>query len=193
MGLAILILGLAIFVANHVFTAFRGARAAAIARLGKPVYHTLYGIVSLVGVGLVVWGFADYRADEWVQIWSPPALMHHITVGLMLIAAILLVATFIHSHVKARAKYPLLAAVVVWAFAHLLANGDLGGILLFGTLLAWAAFARIAAEYRTDAAVPVAPKTWRGDVLVVVIGVALYLALGFWFHPHVIGLMVFTS
>lgn len=193
MGFAILILGLAIFVANHVFTAFRGARAAAIARLGRSVYYALYGIISLVGVALIVWGFADYRADEWVQIWSPPASMRHITVGLMLIAIILLVATFIPSHIKTRTKYPLLAAVVVWAFAHLLANGDLGGMLMFGTLLAWAVYARVAAEYRTDAAAPVAPKTWRGDVLVVVVGVALYLALGFWFHPHVIGLMVFTS
>lgn len=193
MGLAILILGLVLFVANHVFTVFRGARAAAMARLGKPVYHALYGGVSLVGVALIVWGFADYRAGEWVQIWSPPAFMRHITLGLMLIAAILLMAAFFPSHIKARTKYPLLAAVVVWAFAHLLANGDLGGMLMFGTLLAWAAYARIAAEYRTDVALPAAPKTWGGDVLVVIAGVALYLALGFWFHPHVIGLMVFTS
>lgn len=193
MGLAILILGLVIFVANHVFTVFRGTRAALIARLGKRIYYPLYGVISLVGVAVIVWGFADYRSGEWVQIWSPPVFMHHITVGLMLIVCILLVATFIPSHIKARTKYPLLAAVVVWAFAHLLANGDLGGIVMFGTLFVWAVYARIAAEYRTDVVLPAVPKTWRGDMLTVIVGVGLYLALGFWFHPQVIGLTVFTS
>jgi uncharacterized membrane protein len=192
MGLAVLILGLEVFIANHLFVTFRGARAAAIRRLGKPVYHSLFGIVSLVGLALIVWGFAQYRASEWTQVWSPPAVMRHITVGLMLIASILIAAYLIPSHIKARAKHPLLAAVKVWAFAHLLSNGDLGSMIMFGALLAWAVYARITAKRRTDVTPPVAPRGWKNDVAVLIAGIAIFLALGYWFHPHVIGVPVFT-
>ena len=191
MGLSVLILGLAIFVANHLFVTMRGARAAAIARFGFNAYRALFSIVSLAGLALIVWGFADYRAHGWIDVWHPPAFMRHITVGLMLFAAVLLTAVFIPSHIKAWAKHPMLAAVKIWAFAHLLSNGDLGSILLFGTFLGWAVYARIAAKRRTDAVLPVAPAGWVNDVIVVVIGVLVYLALGYLFHPFVIGVPVF--
>ena len=190
--MTILIVGLVVFIANHLFVTFRGARAAAIGRLGKPVYHTLFGIVSLIGLALIVWGFADYRASGLIPVWTPPAFARHITVGLMLIASILIAAYLIPSHIKARAKHPLLAAVKVWAFAHLLSNGDLGGMIMFGALLAWAVYAFVTAKYRTDVALPVAPPGWKNDVAVLIAGIAIFLALGYWFHPHVIGLTVFT-
>ncbi len=191
MGLSVLVLGLAIFVANHLFVTMRGARAAAIARLGIHAYRMLFSIMSVVGVALIVWGFVDYRAHGWIDLWYPPAFMRHITVGLMLFAAILLTAYFIPSHIQAWAKYPTLAAVKIWAFAHLLANGDLGSILMFGTFLAWAVYARIAAKARTDEVLPVAPAGWTNDIIVVVVGILVYLALGYVFHPIVIGVPVF--
>lgn len=192
MGLAVLVLGLAVFIASHLMVTFRDARAAAIARLGKPGYHTIFGVLALVGVALIAWGYADYRATEWTQLWSPPPFMRHITLGLMLIAAIVLVAWLVPSHIRAWSKFPLLLAVKIWAFAHLLVNGDLGSMIMFGALLAWAVYARIAAKHRADVVLPAAPASWLNDVFVVVAGVALYLALGFWFHPHVIGVPVFT-
>jgi uncharacterized membrane protein len=191
MGLGVLILGLVVFIANHLFVTFRGARAGAIARLGLPTYRALFGLVSLIGVALIAWGYADYRAHDWIQIWSPPGFMRHITVGLMLIAVILLTAAFIPSHIKARAKHPMLAAVKIWAFAHLLDNGDLGSMLLFGSFLAWAVYARISAKRRKDFVAPVAPAGWANDIIVVVLGVVIYLALGYAFHPIVIGVPVF--
>jgi uncharacterized membrane protein len=193
MGLTILIVGLALFVANHLFVGFRSARAAAIARLGKPVYHGLFGIVSLLAVALIVWGYARYRAGEWVQVWVPPPSMHHVTVGLMLIASVLIVASMVRSHIQAKARFPLTAAVKVWAFAHLLANGDLGSIVMFGTLLAWAIYASIDARRRKDIAVKPTPVGWTGDLAVVLGGIALYLVLGFLVHPYVIGVPVFGS
>ena len=192
LGLGILVLGLAIFIANHLFVTFRDARAAAIRSLGKPLYHSLFGLVSLIGLALIVWGFAQYRAGGWVQVWTPPAFMRHVTVGLMLIASVLVAAYLIPSHIKARAKHPLLAAVKVWAFAHLLSNGDLGGMILFGALLAWAVYAFVTAKHRTDVTLPVAPRGWKNDVAVLIAGNAIFLALGYWFHPHVIGVPVFT-
>ena len=192
MGLSILILGLVVFIANHLFVTFRGARAAAIASVGKPAYHTLFGIVSLAGLAMIVWGFAEYRATAWTPVWTPPAFMHHITVGLMLIASILLAAYAVPSHIKALSRYPLIAAVKVWAFAHLLSNGDLGSMIMFGSLLAWAVYASITARSRTDVVPPVAPSGWTGDVVLVIAGVVIFLALGLWFHPHVIGVPVLT-
>jgi len=193
MGLSILILGLAIFLATHVFVSFRGARAGIIERAGLPVYRSVFAIVSLVGLALIIWGYAQYRAHGLIQVWSPPAFMRHITVGLVLFAVIFLVAAFVPSQIRTRLKHPMLASVKTWALAHLLSNGDLGSILLFGTFLAWGVYARIAAKRRGDigcAAKP-APDGWTNDIIVVVLGIAAFLALGIWFHPYVIGVPVF--
>lgn len=192
MGLSVLILGLAVFHANHLFVTFRGARAGAIARFGLVGYRVVFSIVSLAGLALIVWGYGAYRAHDWIEVWSPPAFMRHLTIGLMVFAVILTVAVVIPSHIKARAKHPMLAAVKIWAFGHLLSNGDLGSILLFGSFLGWAVYARIAAKRRADEMLPVAPKGWTNDVIVVVLGIVLYLALGYVFHPIVIGVPVFV-
>jgi uncharacterized membrane protein len=85
----------------------------------------------------------------------------------------------------------MLASVKTWALAHLLSNGDLGSILLFGGFLAWAVYARISAKRRSDVVLPVAPAGWTNDIIVVVLGIVIYLALGFVFHPLVIGVPVF--
>jgi uncharacterized membrane protein len=193
MGLNILILGLAVFLATHVFVSFREARASVIERVGLPLYRSLFAIVSLVGLALIIWGYAQYRAHDLVQLWSPPAFMRHITIGLVFFAVVFVVAAFFPSHIKTRLKHPMLAGVKTWALAHLLSNGDLGSILLFGTFLAWGVYARIAAKRRGDigAAAKPAPQGWTNDVVVVVLGVAIFLALGFWFHPYVIGVPVF--
>lgn len=191
MGLTVLVLGLALFLANHLFVTRRDARAAVIARLGKPVYFTLFGLISLGALALIVWGYANYRAHEWVDIWQPPSFMRHITVLLMLFAVILATAVFIPSHIQAKAKYPMLAAVKTWALAHLLSNGDLGSILVFVTFLAWAVIARISAKRRSDAVLPVAPAGWTNDLIVVAVGIVVYLAIGYAFHPAIIGVPAF--
>jgi len=193
MGLGILILGLAVFLATHVFVSFREARSSVIERVGMPVYRGLFAIVSLAGLALIIWGYAQYRAHDLVQLWTPPAFMRHVTIGLVLFAMIFVVAAFFPSHIKTRLKHPMLAGVKTWALAHLLSNGDLGSVLLFGTFLAWGVYARIAAKRRGDigAAAKPAPDGWTNDIIVVVLGAAVFLALGFWFHPYVIGVPVF--
>jgi uncharacterized membrane protein len=191
MGLLILVLGLVVLLGAHVFVTFRGARADAIAKLGLNGYRALFTLVSLVGLALIVWGYGQYRALDLIQIWSPPAFLRHITVGLMLFAVIFFTAAFIPSHIKAKLKHPMLAGVKTWALAHLLSNGDLGSILLFGAFLAWGVYARIAAKRRGDVGTTTAPAGYTNDVLVVVIGIVIYLALGYAFHPMVVGAPVF--
>ena len=192
MGLAILVLGLVVFLATHVFVTFRGQRARLMARFGAG-YRALFGIVAIIGLALIVWGYSHYRAEGLIPVWSPPAVMRHVTVGLMLIAVIVFTAYFIPSHIKMWTKHPMFAGIKLWAFAHLLSNGDLGSILLFGSFLAWGVYARIAAKRRGDLGAAKAPAGWPNDIIVVVLGVIVFLLLGYYFHPYVIGVPVLTG
>jgi uncharacterized membrane protein len=191
MGLGVLIIGLAVFLGSHLFVIRRDNRAAVIAWIGLFAYRALFAVVAIAGLALIVWGFWQYRAHDWIQVWSPPAFMRHITIGLMLIAVILFVSVVVPSHIKTKAKHPVLAATKIWAFAHLLSNGDLGSILLFGSFLAWAVYARIAAKRRGDGGATAAPSGWTNDIIVVLLGIVIYLALGYAFHPILIGVPVF--
>jgi uncharacterized membrane protein len=190
MGLEILILGLVVFLGSHVFVTFRETRAAAIARLGAG-YRLLFALVAIVGLALIVKGYADYRVHGLIQIWTPPAFMRHITVTLMLFASIFLVAFFIPSHIKAWIKHPMVTSVKTWALAHLLSNGDLGSIILFGAFLLWGGYARVAAKRRGDRGFANPPTGWTNDIIVVVLGVVVFFLLGYYFHPYVIGVPVF--
>jgi len=190
-GLLVMILGLVLFFAAHVFTTKREARAQAIARLGEGTYKILYAVVSLAGLALIVWGFAHYRATGWIDVWYPPKAMKHITLALMLPAVILVVASYLRGRIYATLKHPMLAGIKLWAAAHLLANGDLGSIILFGSFLGWAVYDRISLKHRTDSGGPPIPVGGvSNDLIAVAVGVVAYLALAFAFHPVVIGVPV---
>jgi len=191
MGLAVMILGLVLFLGAHTLPAQRKWRRRAIAALGEGGYKIVYALVSLLGIALIVWGFAHYRATGWVDIWNPPKAFKHITVALMLPAVILVVAAYIRGHIYTALKHPMLAGVKLWAAAHLLANGDLGSIILFGSFLGWAVFDRISLKRRSDAGAPAIPVGgWGNDLIAVAVGIIAYLALAFAFHPVVIGVPV---
>jgi len=196
MGLALMILGLAVFFAPHVFTTRRDARAAVIALIGEGPYKGLYSLVSIIGVILIGWGFARYRAGEWIDVWNPPAWTRHVTVALTWPAIIFIVAAYIPGNIKRALKHPMLVGVKLWAVAHLISNGDLGSIILFGAILAWAVFDRISLKRRPEAGAgaPAIPAGgWRNDVVAAIVGTLVYLALGFVFHPLVIGRPVFGT
>jgi uncharacterized membrane protein len=191
----ILILGLVIFLGTHVFTMRRDARAAAIARLGERPYKALYSLVSLLGLVLIVWGFGRYRAYEWIDVWYPPVWTRHLALLLVWAAFIAFVAAYLPGRIKRALKHPMLAGVKIWALAHLLANGDLGSILLFGSILAWAVAARITVKRRRDEVRdhggPVAePAGWRNDVTAIVLGTVLWFVFARWLHPLLIGVPV---
>lgn len=191
-GLLVMVVGLVLFLGAHVFTTRREARAQVIARLGEGTYKLAYTVVALAGLALIVWGFAEYRnGGGWIQLWTPPKALKHINLALMLPAVIMMVAAYIRGRIYTTLKHPMLAGVKLWAFGHLLANGDLGGIILFGSILAWAVFDRISLKRRADAGGPPIPVGGVGnDVIAVVIGIVVYLALTFAFHPVVLGIPV---
>jgi uncharacterized membrane protein len=191
MGLAVMILGLVLFLGIHTLTTQRKLRARLIASTGEGGYKIGYALVSLLGLALIVWGFAHYRATEWIDVWYPPKVLRHIAVALMLPAVILVVAAYIRGRIYTTVKHPMLSGVKLWAAAHLIANGDLGGIILFGSFLGWAVFDRISLKRRTDAGAPPIPVGGASnDLIAVAVGIVAYLALAFAFHPVVIGVPV---
>ena len=192
MGLLGMILGLALFLGVHALTTQRELRARLIASAGEGGYKIGYSLVSALGLVLIVWGFAHYRATGMWEVWTPPKALKHVTVALMLPAVILVVAAYIRGRIYTALKHPMLAGVKLWAAAHLIANGDLGGIILFGSFLGWAVFDRISLKHRADSGAPPIPVGGPGnDLIAVAVGFVAYLALAFAFHPVVIGVPVF--
>src|SRR5215207_9851046 len=182
MGLAILVLGLAVFIGAHVFVTRREARTAVIARFGEGAYKGLFSLVSLIGIVLIVWGFARYRAPGYVDLWYPPVWTRHLAALLVWPSLIMIVAAYIPRNIKRTLKPPMLSGVKLWALAHLIANGDLGSIILFGGILAWAVFDRITLKRRTDPGAPPIPVGgWGKDAAAFVVGTLLYVALGLLF------------
>jgi uncharacterized membrane protein len=192
MGLLVMILGLVLFLGVHTLTTQRKLRASVIASTGEGGYKIGYALASLLGLVLIVRGFANYRATGWIDVWYPPTALKHITVALMLPAVILVVAAYIRGRIYTTVKHPMLTGVKLWAAAHLLANGDLGSIILFGSFLGWAVYDRISLKHRADAGAPPIPVGGPGnDLIAVAVWIVAYLALGFAFHPVVIGVPVF--
>jgi uncharacterized membrane protein len=192
MGLLGMILGLVLFFGVHTLTTQRELRARVIASSGEGGYKIGYSLVSALGLVLIVWGFAHYRATGWIDVWQPPTAFKHLTVALMLPAVILVVASYIRGRIYTRLKHPMLTGIKLWAAAHLLANGDLGSIILFGSFLGWAVFDRISLKHRADSGAPPIPVGGpSNDLIAVAVGIVAYLALAFAFHPVVIGVPVF--
>jgi uncharacterized membrane protein len=185
----LMLLGLIIFLGAHAFTTMRAQRAAVIARIGEGPYKGLYSLISLVGLVLIAWGYAESRAEGQLLIWAPPVWSRHLALALMIPASILLVATYVPSHIRSWLKHPMLVAIKTWAVAHLIANGDAATMLLALAVLAWAVFVRISMKRRDEPPKP-APSGWTGDAAAVVAGLVLFLALAYLFHPYVIGVPV---
>ena len=194
MGLGVLILGLALFIGTHLFVTRRSQRAAVIARIGEWPYKGLVSVISIIAVVLIGWGFARYRATEWIDVWYPPSWARHLNVLLMWPAVICVTAAYFPGDIKRTLKHPMLVGVKLWAAGHLIANGDLGSIILFGSFLAWAVVDRISLKYRADLGAPPIPYGGRrNDYLAIVVGTILYFALGLVFHPLVIGVPAFGT
>jgi uncharacterized membrane protein len=183
-----LILGLILFLGIHTFTTLRSTRAAVIGRLGEGPYKGLYSLVAAIGLLLMIWGFGRYRSAGYIQVWNPPfAVFHPIALVLLWFALVALVAAYAPpSKIKATLHHPMLVAIKAWALSHLLVNGDLGSMLLFGALLVWAVYDHIAVRRRGDEGAPPVARIGRNDVLVIAIGTVAYFAI-LWLHESLIG------
>lgn len=190
-----LILGLLMFLGMHSARIFaEGWRTQVIATKGPGAWKGLYTVVSLVGFGLIVWGYGQARLAPLV-LWGSPAWTRHLASLLVLVAMVLLAAAYVpRNGIKARLHHPMVLAVKVWALAHLLANNTLADLLLFGGFLLWAALDFRAARQRDRAAGTVYPAgTWAASLTTVVVGVVAWGAFAFWLHTLLFGVRPFGA
>lgn len=187
--MAMMLLGLVLFIGVHVLTTLPDVRAGLAAQVGEGAYKGFFSLLAAAGLLLTAYGYGLWRASGPAVLYDPPFAMRHVTMGLMLLASIALVAAYVPSHIRAMLKHPMLVGVKIWALAHLLSNGDAASVVLFVAVLAWAVYDRISVK-RRHLPLPVAPQGWLGDVGAVVGGVVLYGLLAFAFHPLVVGVPV---
>ena len=188
-----LIAGLILFLGLHSVRILADDwRSAQIARLGDKGWKLLYTLVSLIGFGLILWGFHLARQQP-VVLWPRIAGMHHVAGPLMVLAFILLAAAYVpRNHLKAKLGHPMVLSVKTWALAHLLANNTLADVLLFGAFLLWAVV-DYASLRRRDRAAGVLPAvaTMSGTVLTVIIGVIAAILFAHWAHAWLFGVSPF--
>jgi uncharacterized membrane protein len=189
----LLIIGLVLFLGVHSVAIVAPAlRARTIHRLGERAWKGLYALVSLVGFVLICYGFGLARRAP-VIVYSPPIWLRHVALLLMLPVFPLIIAAYLPGRIKTAAKHPMLAAVKLWAFAHLLANGLLADVLLFGAFLAWAVVDRISLKRRsTPRLLRTAPPGPWNDAIAVVLGLAIYALLIGWAHVRLFGVSPLT-
>lgn len=188
-----LLLGLAIFLGTHsVRIVADGWRARMLQRLGEGGWKGLYSVVSLLGFVLIIWGFGQARQQP-VQLWSPPLAMRHLASLLTLLSFILVTAAYVpRNGIKARLHHPMVLGVKTWALAHLLANGNLAHVLLFGAFLIWAALSFSAARRRDRAAGTVyAPGNMPATLLTLALGTGGWVVFALWLHGLLIGVRSF--
>ena len=184
-----LVLGLVLFLGVHsVRIVADGWRTQMRARLGEGAWKGLYSVASVVGLVLVVWGYGLARQQP-VVLWNPPVGMRHAASLLTLIAFVLLAAAYVPRNVfKAKLHHPMVLSVKVWALAHLISNGNLADVVLFGAFLLWAVLSFRAARQRDRAQNTVyAPGTAAGTGIAVVVGTAAWAGFAFWAHVWLIG------
>lgn len=189
----VLILGLVLFLGTHSVRIFAEPwRARTLARAGEARWKGAYAVVSLVGFVLLVWGYGLARQQP-VLLWTPPVAMRHIAALLTLLSFVLLAAAYVPGNgLKAKLHHPMVLGVKVWAFAHLLANGTLADVLLFGSFLVWAALNFRAARGRDRAAgVSYPPGSAGATSITVVVGVVAWAVFAFWAHGALIGVRPF--
>ena len=194
-ALSTLVIGLVLFLGGHAFTMSCAARARLIAWVGEGPYKGLYSLVSVAGLLLIIRGYGLYGSAGMIPLWHPPAFMRHVTFLLVLIAFVLIAATYPPSHIKRWVRHPMITAVILWSLGHLLVRGDLGSILMFGGFLAWGILARISMARRAPGIAQdregfTPEPRWSTDVLMVAIGVLAYLAFMIWGHPWLIGVSI---
>jgi uncharacterized membrane protein len=184
--MAVLVAGLVVFLGIHSVAIFAPElRPRALKAWGEGPWKAVYALISLTGFVLLIYGFGAARQSP-VVLYTPPQWMRHVTFLFMLPVFPLILAAYLPGRIKSATKHPMLAAVKFWAFGHLLANGLLADVLLFGGFLAWAVVDRISLKRRPQR-IKTAPPGRFNDAVAVVVGLALYALFIGWAHVRLFG------
>jgi len=192
--MAILIAGLVLFLGSHTLPMFPALRARLVSQFGDNGYKGIYTLVSATGLTLIIYGYGVARSGGSPLVYDPPFWLRHVTMLLMVPVFIFLVAAYVPCKIKAVLKHPMLVAVKLWAFSHLLANGDLASVLLFGGSFIWAVADRISVKRRGPGAgqgpVPAVNPGKYSDAMVILAGLVLYGLFVWKLHVLLIGVPV---
>ena len=185
--LSIFLVGLFIFLGIHSISIVNESwRNRMLEKIGEWTWKGIYSLVSIFGFILIVWGYGATLHDS-VLVYSPPLWLQHFSLVLLLPVFILLVAAYFPGRIKAVTKHPMLLSTKLWAVAHLLSNGALVDVILFGSILTWAIWDRISLGRRQPRSIPGAPQSNFNDIIASVVGIGLYCAFIFWLHELFIG------
>jgi uncharacterized membrane protein len=188
-----LIVGLLVFLVPHsVGLVAPQWRSQQVARLGEKPWKGLYSLVSLAGLVLIIWGYGHARATP-VDVWAPPAWGRHAAAVLTVIGFVLIAAAYVpRTKIKAALGHPMTAGVALWAFAHLLANGTLRDVVLFGAFLVWALVTFVIRRGRdARAGTTYPPGSLAKDAIAVVAGVVVAVGFALFLHGPLIGVRPF--
>ena len=192
--MGMLLLGLVLFLGVHSVRVFaEGWRTAAVARWGAGSFKGAYSLLSVAGLLLIIWGYGAARTSP-VVLWSPPVATQHIAALLTWVAFVFLAAAYVpRNALRAKLRHPMVLGVKVWAFAHLLANGTLADVLLFGSFLVWAVLSFRAARQRDRLAGATGrpASSAAGTAATVVAGTAAWAFFALWAHGAWIGVRPF--
>lgn len=185
-----LILGLVLFLGIHSLSIVSlSTRNAMAARMGEWPFKGLYALIAVAGLVLIVHGYGQARLDPTL-LYTLPDWTRHLAMLIMLPAFPALLAAYLPGRISQALGHPMLVAVKSWALAHLLVNGTLADVLLFGGFLAWAVADRISLKRRPQRDNPRFPRTALNDVIAVVGGLGIYLVFVFWLHARWIGVPI---
>ncbi|MEP6998101.1 MAG: NnrU family protein [Betaproteobacteria bacterium] len=191
--MSLLILGLIVFLGAHSLRIFADSwRTAQVARMGEGPWKGLYSLVSIAGFVLLIWGFGRARADTTV-LWQPPSWTHYVAALFTLVAFVLVVAAYVRgTRIKSVLHHPMILGAKSWAFGHLIANGTLADVVLFGGFLVWAIVDFGASRRRDRAVATVYPAGTAGrDAIAIAIGVLAWAVFAFYLHERWIGVLPF--
>lgn len=185
--MTLLIIGLVLFLGGHSVSIINNTwRDRMAARLGIFPWQGLYSLMAIAGLVLIIHGYGLARENP-VILYQSPVWLRHIALLLLVFVFPLLFAAYLPGRIQTATKHPMLAATKIWAFAHLLVNGSLADIILFGSFLAWAVVDRISLKRRTPLPVRGAPPSRCNDALAIILGLGLYLLFIFWLHAWLFG------
>lgn len=180
--MALLILGLILFIGAHLVPTFPAFRENLIARFGLNGYKLVVTLPSFAGLILIIFGASALRGSPAnVSLWTPPAGSRHLAFALMFVSFVLFAAANFPSRIRDAVKHPQVTALGVWALAHLISNGDLLGLLLFGSFLLYAIYDRISVAAR-GVALKTPATGYGGDIKAIVAGGVLWAVTLFWLH-----------
>ena len=190
--MTVLIIGLVLFLGTHSISIVGSSwRDKVVTRIGFPSWQGIYSLIAITGFVLIIYGYGLARQDPTI-LYTPPTWLRHVSMLLLLFVFPLLLATYLPGRIQKATKHPMLAATKIWSLAHLLANGTLADVILFGSFLMWAVVDRISMKRRTPLPVPNVSSSRFNDIIAIVLGLGLYVAFVLWLHTELIGVSPIT-